>query len=120
MSFFPAGKNGVNLDEPIRIPSLPDLNKTALGTQSSVKEESPAWRRPGSFRNKTTNEQPKNLALSKINLLHVKTLFSNSRRNFVFNILFSDLDNKVTPNKSSIFSNEVVLRRTHSFEADEK
>ncbi|KAK6628952.1 hypothetical protein RUM43_002769 [Polyplax serrata] len=88
------GKNGVNLDEPIRIPSLPDLNKTALSTQSSVKEESPAWRRPGSFRNKTTNEQPKNLALN--------------------------LDNKVTPNKSSIFSNEVVLRRTHSFEADEK
>lgn len=54
------------MDEPVRIPSLPDLNKSALSAQTSLEEELPAWRRPGSLRNKNTNEQPsKNLTLSK-------------------------------------------------------
>lgn len=84
---FTENKNRVNKEEPSRIPSLPDINKT-LSTQSSNEEppSSPSWRRPGSFRNLNTGElvPPKTLSLStfthsalqqRINLLTITTLF---------------------------------------------
>lgn len=66
-------KNRANRDEPVRIPSLPDLNKTQVNNQTPTEEEqaSPAWRRPGSFRNRTEQPQPpKNLTLRKYFISH--------------------------------------------------
>ncbi|XP_021915295.1 protein phosphatase 1 regulatory subunit 12A isoform X3 [Zootermopsis nevadensis] len=112
-------KNRANRDEPSRIPIVPDASKTVPNatpnsppkTQSENDDTTlPAWKHGGSFRSRGTDgrlEQPPNKSLylrigEKDNSSHKATTpVGADSRNIVD-----------TP--------EVVLRRTQSFEADEK
>ncbi|CAH1389686.1 unnamed protein product [Nezara viridula] len=98
-------KNRVNKEESQRLPSLADINNTvpnALVQNSKVKqqnetEEALSWRRPGSFRKIGEKESPTGGSLP------------------------GDSGSTMRPpNAKSETPQEVVLRRTQSFEADEK
>lgn len=111
-------KNRVNKEESQRLPSLADLNKTVPNTlvvqnpkvkQQSETEEALSWRRPGSFRSRLQDQRP-NISL-KIGEKESPTGVS----------VPGDSGTAVRqPNAKSETSQEVVLRRTQSFEADEK
>ncbi|KAJ4429640.1 hypothetical protein ANN_21841 [Periplaneta americana] len=110
-------KNRVNRDEPSRIPIVPEVSKTVPNAApiSQAKSEAedqtlPTWKRPGSFRNRVTDgrlEQPPNKSLT----LRIGEKEAVSHK-------------ATTPpgaeTRNSSDTPEVVLRRTHSFEADEK
>ncbi|XP_014290213.1 protein phosphatase 1 regulatory subunit 12A isoform X6 [Halyomorpha halys] len=110
-------KNRVNKEESQRLPSLADINKTvpnSLVQNSKVKqqnetEEALSWRRPGSFRSRLQDQRP-NISL-KIGEKESPTGGS----------LPGDSGTSMRPpNAKSETPQEVVLRRTQSFEADEK
>ncbi|CAH1389677.1 unnamed protein product [Nezara viridula] len=110
-------KNRVNKEESQRLPSLADINNTvpnALVQNSKVKqqnetEEALSWRRPGSFRSRLQDQKP-NISL-KIGEKESPTGGS----------LPGDSGSTMRPpNAKSETPQEVVLRRTQSFEADEK
>ncbi|XP_063236483.1 protein phosphatase 1 regulatory subunit 12A isoform X10 [Bacillus rossius redtenbacheri] len=113
-------KNKVNKDEPVRN-AKPDVSKTVPNTISAPpnsppripaeKDEpsAPSWRRPASFRSRVTSsvDEPANKALR----LRISEKEVPAQK-------------ATTPttgaNRVSSESQEVVLRRTQSFEADEK
>ncbi|XP_012279348.1 protein phosphatase 1 regulatory subunit 12A isoform X2 [Orussus abietinus] len=106
-------KNRVNRDEtavhsvpsptetnkvPNQAPVLPPKQQTENNEDGAI----PPWRRPGSFRNRTQEVDPANSLSTRIEDKEKPTAKSPT-----------------SPNKSSGES-EVVLRRAHSFETDEK
>nr|CAD7197810.1 unnamed protein product [Timema douglasi] len=112
-------RNRVNKDEPSRIPSTTEVSKTVPNTAPSSPSKTtplennepsvPLWRRPGSFKSRATSgrEEVPGKAL---------TLRIGERE--------SPSPKATTPtgaaNRISADTPEVVLRRTQSFEADEK
>nr|CAD7404591.1 unnamed protein product [Timema poppensis] len=112
-------RNRVNKDEPSRIPSTTEVSKTVPNTAPSSPSKTttlennepsvPLWRRPGSFKSRATSgrEEVPGKAL---------TLRIGERE--------SPSPKATTPtgaaNRINADTPEVVLRRTQSFEADEK
>nr|CAD7401131.1 unnamed protein product [Timema cristinae] len=118
-SGFLEKRNRVNKDEPSRIPSTTEVSKTVPNTAPSSPSKTtplennepsvPLWRRPGSFKSRATSgrEEVPGKAL---------TLRIGERE--------SPSPKATTPtgaaNRINADTPEVVLRRTQSFEADEK
>lgn len=108
-------KNRVNKDELSRLPTMAEANKTVPNSQiqnTSSKqndEESPGWRRPGSFRSRLQESAKPGLSLK----IGEKESPTGAAPGLIQNVRQPNNVRSETPQ-------EVVLRRTQSFEADEK
>ncbi|XP_073977239.1 protein phosphatase 1 regulatory subunit 12B-like isoform X12 [Rhodnius prolixus] len=109
-------KNRVNKEDTTRLPSLGEVNKPVPNppvpsvppkqqTQPEAEGGVPSWRRPGSFRSRTADVSKPNLTLK----IADKDTESPTK----------SPPQPTIPSRTETLQ-EVVLRRTQSFEADEK